>query len=179
MNDLIFVTGNMNKVHWVGKFLGRELEHHGLDLDEIQDLDAEKVLRHKAQEAHRILGKPVLVEDTSLVFNALGLLPGTFVKFFIQEIGLEGMCRLLDNFDDRSAYARVIFGLYDGQNFNTFEGKVEGKIAENPRGELGHGWDPIFIRSGQDKTNGEMTEEEYPVLHPRKIAVEKLKEFLK
>lgn len=179
MKDLVFVTGYMDKVHWVEKFLGRKLEHHKLDLDEIQDPNAERVLKHKAEEAYRILKKPVLVEDVSLVFNALGLLPGTFVKFFVHEIGLEGMCRLLDSFDDRSAYARVIFGLYDGKDFKTIEGKVEGAIADHPRGNLGHGWDPIFIRNGQSKTNSEMTEEEYGSVHPRKIAIEKLAEFLK
>lgn len=178
MTNLVFVTGNTNKVYWVEKFLGQKLEHHKLDLDEIQDLDPARVLEHKAREAYKILQKPVLVEDSSLVFNALGRLPGTFIKFFNEEIGNEKMCRLLDSFKDRSATNQVIFGLYDGKKFFAFEAEVKGRIANTPRGNLGFGFDSIFIPDGQDKTRAEMSEEVYAKYQPRNKAVLKLAKHL-
>ncbi len=178
MTDPVFVTGNMDKVRWVEKFLGRKLEHHKLDLDEIQDLDPARVLEHKAREAFRILQKPVLVEDTCMWFIVLGRLPGTFIKFFLQEIGNEGMCRLLDGYNDRSAKACVTFGYFDGSDFRSFQGLLEGYISDMPRGARGHGWDPIFVPFGQGKTFGEMTEVEYTSYSARKKAAQKLAEFL-
>jgi inosine/xanthosine triphosphate pyrophosphatase family protein len=50
--DFIFVSGNMNKVRMLEKFLSREVVHHNLDLDEIQSLDPEKVVEHKVKEAY-------------------------------------------------------------------------------------------------------------------------------
>lgn len=38
----------------------------------------------------------VLVEDTSLCFNALGGLPGAYVKWFLEEIGTSGLYKLLE-----------------------------------------------------------------------------------
>lgn len=179
MTDFVFVTGNMDKVHWVEKFLGQKIAHHKLELDEIQDLDPVRVLEHKAKEAYRILKKPVLVEDTSLVFHALGRLPGPFVKFFKEELSSEGMARLLDGFEDRSATQVVLFAVYDGKVFLTFEGSASGLVADAPRGGFGFGFDAIFIPEGHNKTRGEMTEDEYSIVHPRKKAVLKFAEFIK
>lgn len=179
MKDLVFVTGNMDKAHWVEKFLGFKLEHHKLDLDEIQDIDPANVLEHKAKEAYRILQKPVLVEDTSLVIHALGRLPGPFIKFFLQELGNDGLCRLLDKTGDRSATATITFGFFDGTKFMPFKAEMRGAIATEPRGDFGHGWDAIFIRAGEQKTNGEMNEEEYSATSARREAVLKLAAFLK
>lgn len=49
-----------------------------------------------------------------LRFNALGKLPGPTIKLFSQELGNEGLCKLLHSFGDRSSLAQTIFGLYDG-----------------------------------------------------------------
>lgn len=179
MKDLVFVTGNLHKVYWVEKFLGHKLEHHQLDLDEVQDLDPTKVLEHKAKEAYRILQKPVLVEDTSLVFHALGRLPGPYIKQFLEELGNEGLSKLLQGFADRSAKATITFGYYDGKEFKAFAASLQGRIVPEPRGNLGHGWDSIFIRDGQTKTNAEMSEAEYSQNSARREAVLKLAEYLR
>ena len=175
---LVFVTGNMNKVHWLEKFLGQAVDHRKLDLIEIQSLDPVEVVRHKSIEAYGQIQEPVLIEDTSLVFTALGKLPGTFVKFFLEEIGNADMCRLLDGYTDKSATASVIYGIYDGKNFQSFGKSVEGSISPEPKGASGHGWDPIFIPEGQTKTYAEMTQGEYVTYSVRNKAVQKLKKFI-
>lgn len=63
--------------------------HEKIELDEIQSLNLDEVVTHKVKQAYEKAEKPVLVEDTSLIFLALGKLPGTFIRFFVQEIGHE------------------------------------------------------------------------------------------
>ena len=42
---------------------------------------------------------PVIVEDTSLCFNALNGLPGPYVKWFYEAVGNEGLVKILDGFE--------------------------------------------------------------------------------
>jgi inosine/xanthosine triphosphate pyrophosphatase family protein len=49
----------------------------------------------------------VLVEDTSLCFNALNGLPGVYIKWFLEGIGHEGLNNMLVAYPDKSAYAQV------------------------------------------------------------------------
>lgn len=145
----IFISGNQNKIDYLSRSLGMTLEHQKIDLDEIQSADPRVVIEHKVKQAYSLLQRPVLVEDTSLSFNALDTLPGPFVKFFVEaNNGLENMCRMLDGFEDRSAYGSVIYGYYDGSNLRYFEGRLDGSIAQHPRGDGGYGWDKIFIPEG-------------------------------
>ncbi len=178
MKSITFITGNLNKVKWTQRYIHIPLEHKKLDLTEIQSLDSKEVIEHKMKEAYRILNKPVLVEDTSLVIHALGKLPGPLIKWFLQELGPEGLCKIVPK-KNRSATALVIFGLYDGQTMQCFEGANVGTIAKSPRGKNGFGWDPVFIPKGYKKTHAEMTDEELDTINLRRIALEKMKKELK
>lgn len=145
----VFITGNQNKADYLAQTLGIALEHHKLNLDEIQSPDPQVVIEHKVRQAYDILQAPVLVEDTSLSFDALGGLPGTFIKFFVDsEDGLEHLCRMLDGFEDRSASASAVYGYFDGETLAFFSGRLEGVIADHPRGTGGYGWDTIFEPKG-------------------------------
>lgn len=145
----VYITGNQNKANYLSKSLGINITHQKIDLDEIQSLDPVVVIEHKVRQAYELIRKPVLVEDTSLCFNALDGLPGTFVKFFVEaNDGLESMCRLLDGFNDRSAYASAVYGYYDGDKMEFFSGRLDGFIATYARGEGGYGWDKIFEPTG-------------------------------
>ncbi len=179
MTKITFVTGNKNKADLMSKYLGVEIEHIKLDLTEIQSLDVEDVVTHKVKEAYSQLKKPVVVEDTFVVYHALGKLPGPFIKFFLHELGTEGICKLVNNYPDKSATASVNFGYYDGKEVKIFSGVMKGIIAPKPKGDRGFGWDPTFIPDGYDKTRGEMTEDEYTLTSPRRQAVEKLGRYLK
>ncbi len=173
-NKLTFITGNAAKAEQLGRHLNFPVTHQKVDLVEIQSLDLNEIVKHKAKEAFKIVGTPVLIEDTSLVFTALGKLPGPLIKWFLTELDNEGLARLLDGYEDRSARAEVLFGLYDGTKLRTFFGSSVGSIAKKPRGEHGFGWDPIFIPKGYDKTWGEMIPEEQKETSMRRIALKKL-----
>lgn len=159
---ITFITGNQNKVDYLSRMLGMPFEHHKIDLDEIQSMNSIEIVEHKVKQAFDIIGKPVLVEDQALMMNALGGLPGPFVKFFIEaEGGAEKMCRMLDGFDDRTAYATATFGYFDGENMKFFTGKLDGVIAQSPRGTGGYGWDKIFEPVGyKGKTRAELSPED-------------------
>lgn len=180
MKQVTFITGNQNKADYLSRLIGLPVDHHKLDLDEIQSVELSEVIEHKVRQAYELLKKPVLVEDVSLEFNALNKLPGTFIKFFVENSGLEATCRMLDGFLDRSAIARCAYGYYDGKNVTIFEGSISGTIAQNPSdGSLGYGWDRIFVPEGYgDRTRAELDQESYDKLYLVIKPIEQLKEFL-
>ena len=178
MDSITFITGNPGKASLLNQYLDFPVIHKPLDLIEIQSLDLSTIVEYKAKEAYEQVRSPVLVEDTSLRFLALGKLPGPLIKWFLTELGTDGLCRLLNNYADRSALAEVQFGLYDGRSFQAFSGAVEGSIAPTPRGSRGFGWDAIFIPSNSSKTWAEMTDEEARKTSMRMIALKKLEAFL-
>jgi len=99
--QLIFITSNASKAKQLSWHLGVEVLHQSIVLAEIQSLDLNEVVEYKAREAFKIIKKPVLVEDTSLIFNALGKLPGPLIKWFLQELDNVGLCKLLNGYEDR------------------------------------------------------------------------------
>jgi len=179
MEDLTFITGNPSKAEQLSRHLDVPVKHHRLDLPEIQSLDLREVAEEKARAAFQILGTPVLVEDTSLTFTALGRLPGPLIKWFLKELGNEGLTRILDGYEDRSCLAEVIFALYDGSEMRTFSGECAGRIAPRPLGEEGFGWDPVFIPEGHDLTWGLMSAEEQKETSMRRRALKKLERELR
>merc|ERR1711915_989658 len=64
-----------------------------VDLPEFQGTPIE-VVTEKCKEAARRISGPVIVEDTSLCFNALGGLPGVYIKWFLKNLGPDGLPRL-------------------------------------------------------------------------------------
>jgi non-canonical purine NTP pyrophosphatase (RdgB/HAM1 family) len=175
----VFITSNASKVEQLGRHLGMQLQHKRADVPEVQSLSLAEVVEHKAKAAYDIVQAPVIVEDTALTLHALGKLPGPLVKWFFEELGNEGLCRLLDGHADRSATAATLFGYYDGKTLRTFYGETAGTIALHPQGKSDIGWDPVFIPQGHDKTWAEMTREESAPTSMRRIAIVELEVFLR
>lgn len=179
MNKLTFITGNAGKAKYLSDYFHFPIEHKKLDLKEIQSVNLKEVVEDKAKRAYDIVKSPVLVEDVSLTFKALKALPGPLIKWFLETLGNEGLCRLLDAFDDRSALAEVEFAICDELGVHTFSGSMEGSISTTPLGEMGFGWDPVFIPKGYEKTWAEMTDDEKHATSMRKIALEKMSDFIR
>lgn len=179
MKTLTFITGNENKLKQVLLYLDYPVIHKQLDLIEIQSLDPHEIVEAKVKEAFRIVQDTVLVEDVSLTCTALGKLPGPLIKWFLQELGTEGLCRLLNSYANREATASVLYALYDGKKVVYFEGEWNGTIAMRPLGTFSFGWNPIFIPDGYTKTWAEMSVEDQKKTSMRKIALQKLEKYLK
>ncbi len=176
--DITFVTGNKKKVSELNRILDTDFAHTALDLPEIQSLDLEEVVQAKAKAAYAKLGTPVVVEDTSLTFNALGKLPGTFIKFFAQELDYDGLCQLLEGKEDRSAVVRACIALYDGTDMHVFAGECNGTIAYTPHEGEGFGFDCIFIPEGYGKTWSEMDNDVKDSMSHRARALQKFAAYL-
>lgn len=176
--NVVFVTGNANKAKYFSELVGLTIDHHAADAAEIQSLDLVEIATHKAKEAYAQLGRPVIVEDAGVYISALGQLPGPFIKWFIQEAGLEKICRLVDANKDRSAEARDTFVYYDGDVLKHFTGSLGGKIADEPRGNGGYDWDKIFIPENEDRTLAEMNSDEYKKFHLQIKPIHQLRDFL-
>ena len=71
--------------------------------------DPSEVCREKCRAAARIVDGPVIVEDTCLGFRAHGGLPGPYIKWYLDKLGVEGLPRLLADFDDKVQFITVIF----------------------------------------------------------------------
>lgn len=176
--DITFITGNANKAKYLSDYFHLPVAHRKLELVEIQSLDPQEIAAHKAAEAFRQVGKPVLIEDVSLVFHALGRLPGPLIKWFLETIDNEGLCHILDGYDDRSATASVLYALHDGSTVHFFHGSANGTIATAPQGEKVFGFDPIFIPTGHTRSWAEMTPDEKHATSMRRPALEALGAFL-
>ncbi len=159
MKEVVFITGNQKKADYLARMIGFDIEHVKVDLDEIQSLDLREVVQHKLHQAYKEIKRPVLVEDVSLEFKALGRLPGTFIKWFQEEMSHEELCRMLDG-KDRTALAKCTFGYFDGREEKFFEGILVGTVPEHPSGNGGFGFDPIFIPEGFSVTRAELSPED-------------------
>ena len=171
--NLVFATTNPDKIKEAEEILGLEIISEKIELDEIQSLDFVDVITHKAIQAYEKLGRPVLVEDSGIIFNCLGKLPGVFTKWFTKSIDLDNLVHLIDRYVDKTVVAVSYFGLYDGSNLKIGVGMLKGKIVP-PRGKNGFGWDPIFIPDGSKETFAEMDGQTKNTLSMRKLALKDL-----
>jgi S-adenosylmethionine:tRNA ribosyltransferase-isomerase/non-canonical purine NTP pyrophosphatase (RdgB/HAM1 family) len=96
---ITFVTGNAGKLKTAREHLaplGITVEQARLDLDEIQSLHVLDVAMHKAQLAFRVLGRPLIIEDSGFGIDELGGFPGPMVKHALSALGASGIARLAD-----------------------------------------------------------------------------------
>eukprot|EP00163_Fabomonas_tropica_P022537 TRINITY_DN3930_c0_g1_i2.p1 TRINITY_DN3930_c0_g1~~TRINITY_DN3930_c0_g1_i2.p1 ORF type:complete len:189 (+),score=34.37 TRINITY_DN3930_c0_g1_i2:15-581(+) len=178
---LKFVTGNAKKLEEVMAILGSEmpLESVALDLPELQGETPEEISREKCKLAFKEVQGPVIVEDTSLCFNALQGLPGPYIKWFLKKLGHDGLNKMLAGYEDKSGYALCVFSLATSADEEplTFVGKTPGTIVP-ARGPNAFGWDPIFLPDGYDGTYAELDKSVKNSISHRARALAKLKEHL-
>lgn len=174
---LHFITANAGKYEEVKQYI-HEVVQLDIDLPEVQGLDPHFIIRNKLVEAHQHHRGELMVEDTSLYFDALNGMPGPLIKWFLKALGNQGLYELAVKLGNPKATAKTIIGYSDnGSDPVFFEGVVSGKIV-TPQGKEGFGWDPIFQPDGYTKTFAQMWEEKN-LLSMRKIAVGKLVTYLK
>ena len=179
---IYFITGNPNKLKEFTQIMGTSLpctfDSKNIDLPEYQG-EPEEIAIEKCQTALNILQQPVLVEDTSLCFNALGGMPGPYIKWFLDKLKPEGLHKLLAGFEDKSAYAQCIFAYGEpGKPVLLFKGRTHGRIVE-PRGGRDFGWDPCFQPDDFEHTYAEMSKETKNKISHRYKATDALREHLK
>lgn len=177
---ITFITGNAKKLEEVIQILGADFPRiilpKKVDLLELQgEIDEVSIL--KAKEAYKQVLGPVIVEDTALCFKALKGLPGPYIKWFLEKLGPEGLYRMLQGFEDKSAQAVCTFAYHPGDDNSEvllFQGRTDGEIVI-PRGPRDFGWDPCFQPVGYKVTYAEMPKTEKNKISHRFKALESLK----
>ena len=121
--------------------------------------------RIKARALCRATSEPAVGDDSGLEVDALGGRPGILSARYAQTDS-ERIERLLAELDPtreegRAADFRCVLtlALPDGRTYSV-EGVCRGVIARSPRGDLGFGYDPVFLPAGEARSFGEMEPEE-------------------
>jgi len=179
MKSIYFVTTNENKFKEAKEILKDfNIIQKKIDIQEIRG-EPKEIIIDKAKKALEIIKKPLFVEDTSLSFNALNGLPGPYIGEFKKRLGVEKTAKLLDGFEDKTAKAIVMVAYIEPRKEPiVFEGSIKGKIV-SPRGRDYFDWDMIFVPDGYDKTFAEMPIGKKNKISHRRIALEKLKQYLR
>lgn len=128
----------------------------------------------KAFAAAKATGLPALSDDSGLCVDALSGAPGVYTanwaeapdgardfgmamqraEVALQEVGA------VDPAQRKGRFVAVICLAFPDGAAEYFRGEVEGTLVWPPRGELGFGYDPVFVPDGFEKTFGEMTAQE-------------------
>ena len=138
----------------------------------------------KSRTIHQLTQQNCFSEDTGLEVDVLHGEPGVKSARYAGEeknfaANIEKLLIKLKNKNDRRARFRTVISLIWCNKEHLFEGLSEGKIIETPRGAHGFGYDPVFIPDGSKKTFAEMELYEKNKYSHRRIATDKLVEFLK
>ncbi|MBQ6285068.1 MAG: non-canonical purine NTP pyrophosphatase [Bacilli bacterium] len=155
---ITYVTGNWAKLDSAKQVLeplGYEVDNIKMETPEIQADDVTEVAKYSAKWACEKLGKAVLKNDTGLFVNALKGFPGVYTHYADDTIGVDGLLKLMEGIDDRSAYFKEVIAYSEpGSEPVVFEGITKGKIDIKKSGTYGWSWDFVFIPEGEEKTLG-------------------------
>lgn len=168
MDRLVLATHNAGKVREFRDLLaplGITVVAAGeLDLPEPEEtattFEGNAIL--KAEAARDATGLPALADDSGLAVAALGGAPGVYSARWAgpDKDFAAAMARVLAGVADdrRAAFVAVLALAAPGEATRTWEGRVDGTLADAPRGSQGFGYDPIFIPGqGDGRTFGEMS----------------------
>ena len=133
--------------------------------------------RLKAEASMRATGLPAFADDSGLVVEALDGEPGIHSArwagptrdFAIAREKVDAALRERNALTPDQRRAHFISALcvaWPDGHVEEFEGRVDGTLVWPPRGDLGFGYDPMFLPDGYEQTFGEMSGEEKHGLPP-------------
>ncbi len=138
----------------------------------------------KASFTARVLGYPVIADDSGLVVEALNGAPGVYSARYAGENATDedNNRKLLNELDGNNnrdaAFECVISIAVPTGHALTYEGRCGGRIAEEPSGSNGFGYDPLFICSEYGKHFAELSmDEKNSISHRGKALNQMTREF--
>lgn len=148
----------------------------------------------KAMETAKALGLATIADDSGLCVDILEGKPGVYSARFagekaddatnnaklVQELALKNIGNLpLDHPDRRARFVcALVYYDPDRGDMIKVEGECHGSILNEPRGQNGFGYDPLFYLPEWGKTMAELTNEQKNSISHRGQALQKLKEAL-
>lgn len=189
-NPLVFATNNPHKLEEIRAILGDSIPIVSLreigcneDIDETAPtLEGNALL--KARYVYHKYKRDCFADDTGLEVEALGGEPGVYSARYAggeghdSEANMRKLLQKLSGIKERHAQFRTVIALiWKGEEY-LFEGKVEGTILEEKRGEGGFGYDPLFVPDGSEQTFAQLTSKAKNEMSHRARAIQKLVQFL-
>ena len=193
MDKIIFATGNegkMKEVRMILEDLGLpvlSLKDAGITADvEENGTTFEENAQIKAKAIMEMTGALVLADDSGLEVDALDKEPGIYSARYMGEntsyrIKNQIILDRLHGVPDivRSArFVCVIAAAFPDGTIETRRATIEGRIAQEPAGENGFGYDPIFYLPDRGKTTAQLSAEEKNEISHRGKALRQIKEIL-
>ena len=188
---LVVATHNQGKLEEIAKLLepfGIEVVSAGaLGLPEPEETETTFIgnARIKAHAAAKATGLPALADDSGIAIDALGGAPGVYTADWAttpqgRDFGM-AMQRTWNELEAINApvprrakfCCTLVMAWPDGHD-EVFPGEMPGAVVWPPRGDQGHGYDPIFQPEGFDITFGEMDRWEKNRISHRADAFRKL-----
>lgn len=186
---LVFATHNQNKLKEAQHILSGSIQLLSLKeincLDELPETHAtlEENALEKAEYIYNRFKVNCFSEDSGLEVEALNGEPGVYSARYggnskNDEANIALLLKKMENAENRKAQFRAVIALViDGRSL-LFEGVVRGQILRTPLGTGGFGYDPIFVPDGYTESFAQMNLAHKSRISHRKIALEKLSEFL-
>ncbi len=189
MKKIVIATNNKGKIKEI-KQIFKDYElltlkdvNCEIEVEEDQDTFEGNSFK-KAKIISEITNLPCIADDSGLCIDIFDGWPGVYTARFLGENAtqdernrtiLEKMKNLKES--ERTARVKCVMTYYYDGRILIGKGEVVGKIAKEPKGNNGFGFDPIF-ELDDGKTYAEMSQEEKNRLSHRKIALENLKKQL-
>jgi len=164
---LLFATNNQHKLKEIREIAGNDFEVMSLgDVGLVGDIpETEVTLEGNArQKAKFIFGKIKMncfADDTGLEIDVLDGRPGVYSARYAGE-GCsfeDNINKILEELEDaenrKARFHCVICLILDGDEY-LFEGRIDGTITIERKGDTGFGYDPVFIPNGYQQTFAEM-----------------------
>ncbi len=136
----------------------------------------------KASVTAKILGIPALADDSGLLVESLGGAPGVYsaryagAKATDKQRGEKLLEEMKGKTNRKAAFECVISIAVPSGPALTYEARCEGLITEEPVGQNGFGYDPVFFFPELKKTFAELTRAEKNRVSHRGKALDELKE---
>ncbi len=173
LNIIVLATGNQNKVKEFKELLKdsdieiKYLGDYGPMPEAVEDgATFDDNAYKKASHYARVLGLPCLADDSGLVVDALDGRPGVHSARYAGEDAsdrdnCEKLLREMEGKSERAAHFECVLSLATpGGPALTWEGRCDGEITTEPRGDSGFGYDPVFLSKDLGKTFAEASMEE-------------------
>ncbi len=190
MKSFIIASNNAHKAQELNRILNPlgikalTARQAGVELGDVEETGetfAENA-RLKARAAFELTGMPVVADDSGLMTDALGGAPGVYTARFAGENASdsENINKLLDEMKDvpenkRGArFASAICCILENGEMIEASGFCEGKIAFEPKGSGGFGYDPVFLVDG-GRSFAELSDSEKDKISHRGRALRSLK----
>ena len=189
--DIIFASSNEGKIREFKEIL----EPFGINILSLSDIgftgdiveDGETFKDNaiiKAKTIAKLYNKPAMSDDSGICVEALNNAPGVHsARYSPNRDDKENNKLLLKNLGDnknrRAFYECDIVIYFPDDRYYYFEGKCYGNIAYKEEGNLGFGYDPLFIPDGFDKSFGLIPAIEKNKISHRGIAIQKMLKEIK